>query len=264
MIDVIGVITVLGKIDYLPVSNGLNMKKDEYLLYEGDSGLHIGRIVTDLMSMKKENLSMPMKKIVRIMTKNDLHKMELNQKESQAAFHKCESLIQKHKLNMHLICCDYTFDRKQLIFQFQADERVDFRNLVKELASIYRTRIELRQIGVRDKAKIIGGLGPCGRLLCCSQFLYNFDKISINMAKNQDISLNPNKINGSCGRLLCCLTYEDQMYHEARKHVPELGTIVTTEQGKGRVIQVNILTGKYRVSLNDGGILDINGKEETV
>ena len=162
-----------------------------------------------------------------------------------------KDLVEKEKLNMKLYEASYTFDKKKLIFKFIADERVDFRELAKLLASKYKTRIELRQIGVRDKAKEIGGLGPCGRPLCCSDFLTNFDSVSINMAKNQGIALNPTKINGSCGRLLCCLGYEDDVYSEYKKELPKIGQTVTHNGKTGKVFELNILKRSYKVKTPD-------------
>jgi cell fate regulator YaaT (PSP1 superfamily) len=158
---------------------------------------------------------------------------------------------------MNLIDGSFTLDRKQLLFHFTADSRIDFRELAKELASLYRTRIELRQIGIRDKARVVGGIGPCGRALCCTNFLYNFDSVSINMAKNQNIALNPTKINGSCGRLLCCLIFENDTYLEAKKGLPEIGQIMETDNGFGKVISVDILARTYRVDVTDFGIVTV-------
>ena len=162
---------------------------------------------------------------------------------------------------MMVLDASYTFDRNQLLFTFIADSRVDFRKLAKDLANIYKTRIELRQVGVRDKAKEIGGYGSCGRPLCCSKFLCDFDSVSINMAKNQNIALNPTKINGCCGRLLCCLKYEDECYKELNKNLPKVGKKVKTEKGEGKVISVDILKQKYRVSVPDNGIVEVDLNE---
>lgn len=162
---------------------------------------------------------------------------------------------------MRIIDANYNFNRDQLIFQFSADNRVDFRNLAKRLASKYKTRIELRQIGVRDKAKEIGGIGICGRCLCCTKFLNDLDSVSINMAKNQNISLNPNKINGVCGRLLCCLKYEDECYKSCKKGMPELGSFIETTEGKGKVINVDILNRKYTVNIDNKGAFDFDAEK---
>ena len=160
-------------------------------------------------------------------------------------------------MKIQLIDAIYTFDRDKLLFRFLSDSRIDFRNLARELANKYKTRIELRQIGARDKAKEIGGCGQCGRKLCCSSFLNNMDSVSVNMAKNQNVSLNPNKINGLCGRLLCCLTYEDENYKICRKNLPSLGQVVKTEKGSGKVISIDILSQKYKVDVQDVGIVEV-------
>ena len=162
---------------------------------------------------------------------------------------------------MKIIDSSYTLNREQLLFHFLSDNRIDFRNLAKELASIYKTRIELRQVGVRDKAKNIGGMGMCGCTLCCSKFLNEFDSVSINMAKNQNLSLNPTKINGACGRLLCCLKYEDETYEELRKDLPKIGKIVETKQGKGKVVSLDVLKGTYNVEIENIGIVKVDINE---
>ena len=197
----------------------------------------------------------------RLATKVDFNNNRKNENDAKKAFNKCVNLINKYNLNMNLVDARYSYDRKQLIFHFVSDERVDFRKLAKELANIFKTRIELRQIGVRDKAQLIGGCGQCGRELCCRGFLRDFNTVSINMVKNQNLSLNPTKINGVCGRLMCCMKYEDDCYKECRKCLPSVGKIVNTEKGKGKVISLDILKGEYRVDVEDYGILEcsING-----
>ena len=174
--------------------------------------------------------------------------------DADKALIKCNSLIEKYNLEMKIIDVSYTFDREQLIFRFVSDSRVDFRQLAKDLGSIFKTRIELRQVGIRDKAKEIGGFGPCGRKLCCNSFLTEFDSVSINMAKNQNLSLNPTKINGVCGRLLCCLKYENDNYTEYKKDLPDVGSRVKTENGEGKVISVDVFKRIYKVLLSDGEI----------
>ena len=174
---------------------------------------------------------------------------------------KCKELIKKYNLNMYVLDCNYTFDRSQLLFTFLAESRIDFRKLAKDLANIYKTRIELRQVGVRDKAKEVGGYGSCGRELCCSKFLCDFDSVSINMAKNQNIALNPSKINGCCGRLLCCLKYEEDCYKEFSKKLPKLGKKIEIFGSQGKVISVDILGQKYKVELKDGQIMEVDANE---
>ena len=181
----------------------------------------------------------------------------MNLRDVKKAMQECEKLIAKYNLNMNLVDASFTFDKEQLIYHFISESRIDFRNLAKELASIFKTRIELRQIGVRDKAKVIGGIGPCGRTLCCTNFLNNFDSVSINMAKNQNLSLNPTKINGVCGRLLCCLTYENDVYEEYRKELPNLGDKVKYEGKEGKVVELDILKKSYTICTNDDEYLTI-------
>jgi cell fate regulator YaaT (PSP1 superfamily) len=257
MIDVVGIcFNDKGRIYYFSPS-ALSLEKDMNVIVETERGMQYGKIVISNKKVKKDNLNLPLKRIVRIATKDDDATQKNNLEDNLKALKECNKLVKKHNLNMKLIDASFTFDRKQLLFHFIADNRIDFRELAKELAAIYKTRIELRQIGVRDKAKEVGGLGPCGRLLCCSRFLYNFDTVSINMAKNQNIALNPNKINGSCGRLLCCLTYENDLYIEAKKDLPQIGQKIETANGEGQVISVDILGNSYKVQLSNEEIITI-------
>lgn len=255
MIDVVGVSFDGNDRIYYFTPIGLNLNEGMTVIVETERGLQFGTITLANTKMKKENLNLPLKKVIRIATVEDEDTHKRNQKDNKKALEDCKKLIEKHNLSMNLIDASFTFDRKQLLFHFTADERIDFRELAKELASIYKTRIELRQIGIRDKARTVGGIGPCGRMLCCTSFLYDFDSVSINMAKNQNIALNPNKINGSCGRLLCCLTYENDTYTEAKKGLPEVGQIVKVKEGSGRVISIDPLSGTYRVDIPDVGIV---------
>ncbi|MDD2489844.1 MAG: regulatory iron-sulfur-containing complex subunit RicT, partial [Bacilli bacterium] len=202
-------------------------------------------------------ISIPLKRVLRKTMKQDYLDYKKNVADAKEALITCKKLIKKHGLDMNLIDANFTLDRQQLLFRFSADERIDFRKLVKDLAAIYRTRIELRQIGVRDKAGEVGGLGPCGRPLCCSQFLYNFDIVSINMAKNQNIALNPSKINGLCGRLLCCLTYENEEYIKSKKGLPNVGDKIKLKEGKGEVIAVDILKREYKVDISNYGVVNV-------
>ena len=203
---------------------------------------------------------MPLKRRIRIGTKDDRKKHELNLNEEKKAMKECEKLIKKYNLNMKVIDANFTFDKEQLMYHFLSDSRIDFRNLAKELAGILKTRIELRQICVCDKVKEIGGIGPCGRTLCCTDYLVNFDSVSINMSKNQNLSLNPNKINGSCGRLLCCLTYENDVYEEYRKSLPNLGDKVKYNEKNGKVVELNILKKSYTILTDDDEYLTIEVK----
>ncbi len=202
-------------------------------------------------------------KFVRIATNEDCKKQKKNQEEANKALIKCKKIANRLNLNMKLISAEYTFNQNQLLFYFTADSRIDFRDLVKDLADIYKTRIELRQVGVRDKAKTIGGCGQCGRGLCCNQFLGDLDSVSINMAKNQNIALNPNKINGVCGRLLCCLKYEDDTYTACRKLLPGLGSMIEIPEGKGRVVAVDLLKKSYKVDIPEKGIIECVVKDES-
>ena len=204
-----------------------------------------------------------MKKVIKIASKKDFNKHLENIKDAKKALKECKKIVEKLNLDMQIIDANYTFNRDQLVFRFLADNRVDFRDLAKQLAAIYKTRIELRQVGVRDKAREIGGLAPCGQRLCCSKYSYDFNSVSINMAKNQNIALNPNKINGVCGRLLCCLKYEDENYTENRDKLPNIGDIVKTEYGEGTVINLDILNLKYKVETKNNGIVEIKVKNES-
>ena len=214
MKEVIGVSFTEGKRIYYFDPANIKPNFGDDVIVETERGLQYGKIATLIVEKNEKSLNMPLKRIIRIATKDDRKKHELNLNEEKKAMKECEKLIKKYNLNMKVIDANFTFDKEQLMYHFLSDSRIDFRNLAKELAGIFKTRIELRQIGVRDKAKEIGGIGPCGRTLCCTDYLVNFDSVSINMAKNQNLSLNPNKINGSCGRLLCCLTYENDVYEE--------------------------------------------------
>ena len=226
------------------------------VIVDTDKGLQFGTVVSFVNS---DDISdkIDYKKVVRVSTKNDYKQHLNNLKDAKKAILKCNELISLYKLNMHIVDAVYTFAREQLIFRFVADERVDFRQLARDLGTIFKTRIELRQIGIRDKAREIGGIGPCGRALCCSKFLNEFDSVFISMAKNQMLSLNPTKINGVCGRLLCCLKYEDDNYKECRKCLPKLGSIVNTEKGQGKVINLDVLKKSYEVDIPGIGIVEV-------
>lgn len=228
------------------------------VIVETEKGVQFGRIVKiiDIKEIKidKDNI----KEIIRESTDEDYQQYLNNLKDAANALEFAKNIIIKENINMRLLDSYFTFDRSQLIFNFISDERIDFRELVKKIAGKYKTRIELHQIGVRDKSKIIGGIGSCGKELCCSKFLNGIETISINMAKNQNISLNPNKINGLCGRLLCCLSYEDDTYSEYRGYLPKIGEYVKTVHGKGKVTSIDILNRKYKVNV-DGEEFEIDG-----
>lgn len=239
MIDVVGVnFKSNGRVYYFS-TNGLDIDIDDKVIVETEKGLQFA-----FVAIKKEidenSFSSVIKNVLRKATDSDFKQYEKNQLEAEKAIIEARRLIDKLELDMRIIDANFTFDRNQLLFNFLADERVDFRELAKRLAQIYKTRIELRQIGVRDKAKEIGGIGPCGRFLCCNQFLTDFNSVSINMAKNQYISLNPTKINGVCGRLLCCLKYEDEVYTELKKGLPSVGEIYSNDDIVGKVVSVDV------------------------
>lgn len=230
------------------------LKENVTVIVETENGLEFGKVIEP--SVKVDN-NEELNRIIRISTKRDYQNYKQNILDAKEALKKAKDIVQDLNLNMYVLDAYYNFERSKLFFRFLADARIDFRDLAKELASIYKTRIELRQIGIRDKAKETGGVGMCGRCLCCSKFLKDFDSVSISMVKNQNISLNPNKINGVCGRLLCCLKYEDENYKECRKCLPKVGSTVETKEGKGIVKDVDILNKKYRIETKDHGILEV-------
>ena len=238
--------------------NDLELKKNITVIVEDNDVVQFGKVVTDIHPIEDKKLTKELGSVVRIATKKDFTKHLNNLKEAKQALKKARDLVSKYNLEMNIIDAIYTFNQDQLLFHFYADNRVDFRDLARDLAAIYKTRIELRQIGVRDKAKKVCGLGLCGQKLCCSRFLNEFDSVSISMAKNQNLSLNPTKINGVCGRLLCCLKYEDECYKECRKGLPNVGQTVKTDNGEGKVISVDILKKTYRVE-TEKGIIEIDG-----
>lgn len=243
--------------------NNITCSKDDNVICNTEYGIQLGQVVTDSIDVNPEKINYHIENIIRNASFDDIKINEKNEKDCIKALNKGKELVKKHKLDMNIINTIYTFDREQLIFFFVADSRVDFRELARELASIYKTRIELRQVGVRDKAACVGGIGICGGELCCARFLKEFDSVSINMAKNQNIALNPTKINGVCGRLLCCLKYEDDVYSEKRKGLPNVGKLYETEKGIGKVISVDILSRSFKVDVNNNIIevkLDENHK----
>jgi cell fate regulator YaaT (PSP1 superfamily) len=261
MIEVVGISFKDGGRVYYFDPTGLKLSVNDDVIVETERGFQYGTVVEGTSEKKKENLNLPLKMVIRIANKEDKERYLLNLEDAKKAFVDCERLIKKHGLSMKLIDASFTFEREQLIFHFLSDSRIDFRNLAKELAGIYKTRIELRQIGVRDKAKEVGGLGPCGRILCCTDFLINFDAVSINMAKNQNLSLNPNKINGACGRLLCCLTYENDVYEEQRKGLPDLGERVKYNGKEGKVVSLDILKQTYVILTDNDEYLTVDLNE---
>jgi len=229
--------------------NGLEIKIGDNVIVETVRGLEFGNVVLTNKEVDEETFSNPLKNVMRVATKEDEQKHLENKAKEKDALKICEEKVAKHGLEMKLIDVEYTFDNSKIIFYFSAEGRIDFRELVKDLAAIFRTRIELRQIGVRDEAKLLGGLGHCGREFCCHGFLCDFQPVSIKMAKDQGLSLNPTKISGACGRLMCCLSYEQCGYEEKIKRVPKEGAFVSTPKGDGTVITSNILKEIVKVRL---------------
>ncbi len=261
MMDVVIVSCDETKNVYYLSPNSLSLKKNDFVVFETENGLLTGHICKELYKEKEKNLLLPLFKVLRVLDTKDIEQYQKNKKEALEALNQAKKINQKLNLNMNFIDAYYYFDKSQLLFSFLAENRVDFRELAKKLASKYKTRIELRQIGVRDKAKKIGGLGPCGLFLCCNSFLTDFNSVSINMAKNQMLALNPSKINGICGRLLCCLGYENDTYTELKKELPTVGLVVDTPFGMGKTISVDIFKQTYQVDLKDKGILDFNKED---
>ena len=231
--------------------NGLDLHNGMSVVTETARGVELGECMSGIMDIPDERLVLPLKPIIRIATEEDLEIQRRNEQAEKEAFDIALDRIAEHKLEMKLVDVEYAFDHSKIIFYFTANGRVDFRMLVKSLASIFKTRIELRQIGVRDEAKMIGGLGCCGRELCCSSYLDDFHPVSINMAKDQNLSLNPAKISGVCGRLMCCLKYEHEAYAELQKVTPRQGSVVDTPEGRGKVISTQMLRGTCKVQLDD-------------
>ena len=250
MAEVIGVrFKEVGKVYYFdPEKSQLNI--GDKVIVETARGVECGMVAIANKIVSDENIVHPLKKIIRVATSDDLKHIEDNKKKEKKAFSICLKKIAEHKLDMKLVDVEYTFDNNKILFYFTSDGRVDFRALVKELASIFRTRLELRQIGVRDEAKMLGGIGVCGRPLCCNSYLGEFQPVSIKMAKEQGLSLSPVKISGTCGRLMCCLKYEQEAYTDLLKTIPKVGAIVGTPNGEGVVIEANPISKILKVKLN--------------
>lgn len=251
MYEVVGVrFKKAGKIYYFDPDQ-LAVEKDRHVIVETARGVEYGKVVVGKKTVAETDVVLPLKKVIRIADERDATQVEENKQAAKNAFSVCQTKIKEHNLDMKLVDVEYTFDRNKIIFYFTADGRVDFRELVKDLAAVFRTRIELRQIGVRDEAKMLGGIGPCGRLLCCSTFLGDFEPVSIKMAKDQNLSLNPAKISGLCGRLMCCLKYENDNYESSKEEMPDVGDFVTTPMGEGKVVSINILDQMVQVYLSE-------------
>ncbi len=243
----------LGKI-YFFDPKWLEVKKGENVIVETSQGEEIAEVVVTNRLVEEEKITTPLKKVLRLASQRDLKHAEECRKKEKEAFEVCKKKIKEHGLEMTLTDVEYKFDNSKILFYFTADGRIDFRELVKDLAAIYKTRIELRQIGVRDEVKRIGGNGVCGRELCCCSFLRDFETVSIKMAKEQNISLNPSKISGNCGRLMCCLKYEQDVYEDKLKRLPNVGAIVKTPDGEGEIDTIEILKEVVRVKFKNGDI----------
>lgn len=241
------------------IADNLNIKEGSFVIVEHDRGLDYGEIISPQEALTKEAKE-PLKKILRVATEADLKQITDNRTKARDAFNSCLKKIEEHKLDMKLVQAEYSFDRSKIIFYFTSPGRVDFRNLVKELAKVFRARIELRQIGVRDEAKLFGGLGPCGRQLCCATFLKDFEPVTIKMAKEEGLPLNPPKISGLCGRLMCCLNFEYETYKMLAKGLPREGERLTTAQGKGKVVSVNVFKRAATIELEDGTQIELTYK----
>lgn len=251
MIEVIGIrFKKAGKIYYFN-PNGVTTEFGDKVIVETVRGIEIGIVEVPSKELKEESFAMKLKPVVRKATQEDLDRYEENKKKEKEAEDIFIKKSAKHNLEMNLVDTEYTFDRSKLIFYFTADGRIDFREFVKELAAIFRTRIELRQIGVRDEAKTMGGIGCCGRPLCCSTWLGDFQSVSIKMAKDQNLSLNPTKISGICGRLFCCLNYEHQVYEGILREMPNVGSIVQTPDGKGKVLETKTILEEVKVQVEN-------------
>jgi len=250
MVKVVGVrFKRAGKIYYFDPGD-LEIKPNTKVIVETARGVEFGEVVIANREVSEEEIVAPLKKVMRIATEEDIKHAEENKLKEKEAFKICLQKIRDHKLEMKLIDVEYTFDNNKVLFYFTAEGRVDFRELVKDLAAVFKTRIELRQIGVRDEAKMMGGLGICGRVLCCKSHLGEFQPVSIRMAKEQGLSLNPTKISGTCGRLMCCLKYEQEAYEEIIKKAPKIGAIVETPGGQGVVVETNLLKEQVKVKLD--------------
>lgn len=254
MINVVGVrFKKAGKVYYFDPDD-IDVKLNDCVIVETARGIEFGHVVIGQKEISEEEIVAPLKRVLRVADGEDFAIHRENKAKAKEAMLICEEKVRDHGLEMKIIDVEYTFDKSKVIFYFTADGRVDFRELVKDLAAIFRTRIELRQIGVRDEAKMLGGIGPCGKMCCCAQFLGEFEPVSIKMAKEQNLSLNPTKISGLCGRLMCCLKYEQEAYEEILSRMPDVGVIANTPMGKGTIVETYTLleSVKVRVTLEDG------------
>lgn len=250
MAEVVGVrFKEVGKVYYFD-PDGKQYKKSDRVIVETVRGIECGEITMENRDVSDSEIVKPLKRIIRAANEEDLRTVKENREKEKKAFAIGEEKIRARNLEMKLVDVEYTFDGGKILFYFTADGRVDFRELVKDLAGVFRTRIELRQIGVRDESKMVGGFGICGRPFCCNSFLGDFQPVSIKMAKEQGLSLNPVKISGTCGRLMCCLKYEQEAYEHLLRHTPKIGAIVETREGRGTVVDNNLLTGMLKIRLD--------------
>jgi cell fate regulator YaaT (PSP1 superfamily) len=257
MVKVVGVrFKNAGKVYYFDPGD-LDIELNSYAIVETARGIEFGKVVIAIREVSEQEIVAPLKGVIRCATDDDIKHAAENEKKEKDAFEVCLHKINGHNLDMKLIDVEYTFDNNKVLFYFTADGRVDFRELVKDLASVFKTRIELRQIGVRDEAKMMGGIGICGRILCCKSFLGEFQPVSIKMAKEQNLSLNPTKISGTCGRLMCCLKYEQDAYEEALGRIPKVGAIVETPEGQGIVMEISLIKEIAKVKLDKGNETDL-------
>ena len=260
MIRVVGVKLGSGKVHEFDARD-LDLLKGDPILVETGKGLCLGRVAVELREKEMKSLRKTLRKVTRKATEEDLIQDRTNRSLEQEGFLFCLERVKARNLNMKLVRVEFFFDRSKAIFYFTSEKRVDFRELVKDLAARFKTRIEMRQIGVRDEAKMTGGVGPCGREFCCSRCLSSFDLVSVKMAKEQNLALNPTKISGACGRLMCCLAYEYETYCEYRKGLPKVGKRVTTSHGEGRVTRQNIMGRTVTVELQSGEEVSISGED---
>ena len=250
MTKVIGVRFKANGKSYYFSPGDLELQQGDHVIVETARGTECGEVAKGPHDVPDSSIVKPLKTVTRMADAVDVRRMQQNRADEKRAFSVCEERIAKHKLDMKLVDVEYTLDRNKILFYFTADGRIDFRDLVKDLAGVFRTRIELRQIGVRDESKMLGGLGICGQPFCCSRFLRDFQPVSIKMAKEQGLSLNPAKISGSCGRLMCCLAYEQPAYEYLNRITPGVGSIVKTPEGVGAVVETNVISGTLRVRMD--------------
>ena len=261
MIEVVVAMVENSKNIYYLSPNGLDVSVNDKVVIDTDLGFFVARILKSNYKEKEENLILPLKNVIRIATKDDLKIFENNKKEAEKVLDFSKKTSKSLELDMSFIDAEFSLDKSVLIISYVSENRIDFRELAKKIAQKFHTRIELRQVGVRDKSKRIGGLGPCGLFLCCNSFLTDFSSVSINMAKNQNLALSPTKINGVCGRLLCCLGYENDTYTELRKDLPKVGMVTDTPYGMGKVTEIDIINGTFSVDLKDKGIIKFDKDE---